>query len=194
MVLFVDGPGFTAGTFYMDDIEQVAPSTELKLPISFDQPGVAYSFGTFNGASYEVVDNPDASGANPTISKVGAITNSGNQFEGGAFGLDVPVDFSGDNKTITIKFWSATPVPVLLKFEGGVSGERQNEVVANHGGTGWEELSFDFANDATKSFIDGTQGVGEPFVPTGQYATLVLFVDGPGFTAGTFYMDDITQQ
>lgn len=53
---------------------------------------------------------------------------------------------------------------------------------------------FDFASDATKSYIDGSQGAGEPFVPTGQYATLVLFVDGPGNTAGTFYMDDLIQE
>lgn len=194
IVIFVDGPGTTAGTFYMDDINQPASMTlPLELPISFDAPEVNYAFNTFNGASYDIVDNPDLSGANPDASKVGAITNSGNQFEGGAFNLDTPVDFSGSNKTITIKLWSTSAVPVLLKFEGGVSGERENEVVANHGGTGWELLSFDFANDATKSFIDGSQGVGEPFVPTGQYATLVLFIDGPGFTAGTFYMDDITQ-
>ena len=90
-------------------------------------------------------------------------------------------------------FWSNVAVPILLKFEGGVNGERQNEVVANHGGTGWEEISFNFATDATKSFIDGNQGVGEPFVPTGQYATLVIFVDGPGTTAGTFYIDNVEQ-
>ena len=194
MVIFVDGPGTTAGTFYMDDIEQPASTTlPLELPITFDTAEVNYAFGTFNGASYEVVANPDQTGANTSASNVGAITNSGNQFEGGAFNLDTPVDFSGSNKTITMKLWATTPVPVLLKFEGGVSGERENEVVANHGGTGWEDLSFDFAVDATKSFIDGSQGVGEPFVPTGQYATLVLFIDGPGFTAGTFYMDDIAQ-
>ena len=168
-------------------------SDPIALPITFDSPTVNYAFGTFNGASYEVVDNPDESGANATASKVGAITNTGNAFEGGFFNLGTPVDFSGDNKTITMKFWSNVPVPVLLKFEGGVNDERQTEVVADHGGTGWEELSFDFAVDAIKSFIDGSQGVGEPFVPTGQYATLVLFVDGPGNTAGTFYMDDIAQ-
>jgi hypothetical protein len=166
----------------------------LELPITFDVAGVNYAFGTFNGASYEVVDNPNPSGVNPDVSKVGAITNSGAQFEGGAFNLETPVDFSGANKTIAMKFWSTVPVPILLKFEGGVNGERQNEVVANHTGNGWEELTFDFANDATKSFIDGNQGVGEPFVPTGQYATMVIFIDGPGFTAGTFYMDDIIQQ
>ena len=194
MVIFVDGPGTAAGTFYVDDIAQTALMTDpLELPISFDLATVVYDFGTFNGASFEVVDNPDLGGTNSVVSKVGAITNSGNQFEGGAFGLDTPVDFSGDNKVIKMNFWSTSSLPVLLKFEGGVNAERQTEVVATHNGTGWEELSFDFGSDAIKSFIDGNQGVGEPFVPTGQYGTLVIFVDGPGTSAGTFYMDDIVQ-
>ncbi|MET7028183.1 hypothetical protein [Sediminicola luteus] len=169
-------------------------SNAVSLPITFDDATVNYAFGTFNGTSFEVVDNPDLSGANAVASMVGAITNSGSQWEGGAFNLGTPVDFAGDNKTITMKLWSDVTVPVLLKFEGGVNGERQNEVVVTHGGTGWEDLSFDFATNAIKSYIDGTQGVGEPFVPTGQYATLVMFIDGPGTTAGTFYWDDIAQE
>ena len=194
IVIFIDGPGTTAGTFYIDDIAQSAlQKAPLALPISFDAPDVNYAFGTFNGASYEVVDNPDVSGANAVASKVGAITNSGAQFEGGFFVLDEPVDFGGTNKTIAMKFWSNVPVPVLLKFEGGVNGERQTEVVTSHGGTGWEILTFDFGTDAVKSFIDGNQGAGEPFVPEGQYLNLTMFVDGPGTTADTFYIDDAEQ-
>ena len=168
-------------------------SDPVSLPITFDVPTVNYALGTFNGASFEVVDNPDLSGANTSDSRVGAITNAGVNFEGGAYNLGTAVDFSGNNKTIRMKFWSQIAVPVLLKFEGGLNGERENEVVANHGGTGWELLEFDFATNAIKSFIDGSQGVGEPFVPTGQYGTVVIFVDGPGTTAGTFYIDDVEQ-
>jgi hypothetical protein len=194
IVLFIDGPGTSAGTFYIDDVEQVgAAAANLELPINFDNSAVAYDFGTFNGASYEVVTNPELSGTNTAASNVGAVTNSGANWEGGAFNLDTPVDFSGTNKTITLKLYSTAVVPILLKFEGGVNAERQNEVVVNHGGTGWEDLSFDFGTNATKSYIDGSQGVGEPFVPTGQYATIVIFIDGPGTTAGTFYIDDIAQ-
>ena len=185
-----------AGAATIESSQQVMISgatDPIVLPITFDSETVGYTFTTFNGASFEVVDNPDLSGANSTASKVGAITNSGNAYEGGSFNLGTPVDFSGENKVITIKFWSDVPLPVLLKFEGGVDDARQTEVVAQHGGTGWETLSFDFATDAVKSYIDGNQGVGEPFVPTGQYATLVLFVDGPGSTAGIFYIDDIAQ-
>ncbi|MEA1784521.1 hypothetical protein U1E44_00310 [Arenibacter sp. GZD96] len=186
--------GAGAGTIEGTEIVDITgASNAISLPITFDDPLVNYDFVTFNGSSFEVVANPDPSGANPENSNVGAITNSGNAFEGGAFNLGTPVDFSTPDKTITLKFWSQVAVPILLKFEGGVNGERENEVVSNHGGTGWEEISFDFANNAVKSFIDGNQGVGEPFVPEGQYATMVIFIDGPGNTAGTFFIDDIAK-
>ncbi|WP_373059588.1 hypothetical protein [Zunongwangia sp. H14] len=169
----------------------VPEAEPAKLPITFDEQNVNYAFSTFNGTSFEVVDNPDFSGANNEASMVGAITNSGAAYEGGAFNLGTPVDFSVENKTITMKMWSDVALPVLLKFEGGVNGERQTEVTANHEGTGWEELSFNFATDAVKSYVDGAGDNGEAFVPTGQYGTMVIFIDGPGTTAGTFYVDDI---
>ena len=190
--LTVIARGAGAATLEEDEIIIVPEATDpLKLPITFDMGTVNYAAGTFNGTSYEVVVNPDLSGANTSETNVAAVTNSGAQFEGIAYTLGEPVDFSADSKTITMKVWSDVALPVLLKFEGGVNGERQTEVSADHGGTGWEVLSFDFATDAIKSFIDGSQGVGEPFVPTGQYSTIVIFIDGPGTTAGTFYIDDI---
>jgi hypothetical protein len=192
MVIFVDFAGTTAGTFYIDDIEQEnLNTTPLELPISFDDASVNYE-GSIDG-SFSVVDNPAPGGANNVASKVGAIENAGELYEAIVLNMGVPVDFSS-NKTITAKLWSTTELPVAMKFEGGVNGERENEVVVTHGGTGWEDLTFDYANNATKSYIDGNQGVGEPFVPTGQYATMVIFVDFGGPTAGTFYIDDIVQE
>ena len=179
---------------YSEEITVLEASGAMELPITFDDPAVNYAFGTFSGTSFEVVDNPDQSGSNDKETKVGAITNSGAEYEGVAADLGTPVDFGGDNKTITMNLWSSVEVPVLLKFENGVDGERENEVVSTHGGTGWETISFNFATDAKKSFIDGSQGVGEPFVPTGKYSTLVIFIDGPGKTAGNFYLDDLEQE
>jgi hypothetical protein len=179
---------------YTEDITISDASGAMVLPITFDDPAVNYAFGTFNGTTFEVVDNPDLSGENTEASKVGAVSNSGVNWEGISADLGVPVDFGGDNKTIAMKFWSNVSIPILLKFEGGADDARANEVVATHGGTGWELLSFNFATDATKSYIDGNQGAGEPFVPTGKYSTMVIFIDGPGTTEGTFYLDDITQE
>ncbi len=187
--------GAGAATAEEDAIVIIPEATDpLKLPITYDMGTVNYAANVFGGTSYEIVVNPDLSGANATESNVAAVTNSGANWEGIVYTLGEPVDFSGDDKIITMKVWSDVAQPVLLKFEGGVNGERQTEVVANHGGTGWEELSFNFATDAVKSFIDGNQGAGEPFVPTGQYAAMVIFFDGPGTSAGTFYIDDIMQE
>jgi len=176
LVVFVDGPGTTAGTFYMDDIEQIptggggCTDTILEVPIDFDCESTTYDFVTFNGASYQVIDNPQLSGINNVASKVGEIVNIGGAFEGGAFTLGNPIDFSTD-KSITMKVYATVAVPILLKFEGAGA---PIETTANHGGAGWEQLTFDFAS-------------------SDQFTTLVLFVDGPGTTAGTFYMDDIEQ-
>ncbi|MGM0934415.1 MAG: PKD domain-containing protein [Bacteroidota bacterium] len=191
IVLFfnLDTPGADE-TYYFDNI-QTTTLEPLKLPMNFDSDAVTYAADVFSGTSFEVVSNPDQSGANTSASMVGAITNSGNTWEGISFNLEEPADFSGDDKTITMKFWSDVATPILLKFEGGVNGERQNEVSANHSGSGWEEISFNFSTDAVKSYIDGNQGVGEAFVPTGEYGIMTIFVDGPGNTAGTFYLDDI---
>ncbi len=183
----------SASAEFSEEITVTEESNPVKFPLTFDEEGVNYDFETFNGVSFEVVENPDASGANDVESNVGAITNSGNEFEGVVFELDEAVDFSGDNKTITMKFWSDVPLPLLLKFEDGVNDERENEVVANHGGTGWEEITFNFAANAITSYIDESQPGGEPFVPTGEYLSAVLFVDGPGTTDGTFYIDDVAQ-
>lgn len=192
--LTVVARGAGAATTEDDEIIIVPEATDpLKLPITYDLGTVSYAADVFGGTSYEVVTNPDVSGANATESNVAAITNSGNNWEGLVYTLGEPVDFSGPGKTISMKFWSDVALPVLLKFEGGVNGERQTEVVADHGGTGWEVLTFNFATDAVKSYIDGNQGAGEAFVPTGQYSAMVLFVDGPGTSAGTFYLDDITK-
>ena len=175
---------------YSEEITIGDASGTIALPITFDDPAVNYT-GFIDGA-FSVVDNPAPGGANDVASKVGAIENAGDAFEAIVINLGTPVDFS-ENKTIKMKLWSESSIPIAMKFEGGVDGERENEVVVTHGGTGWEDLTFDYATDATKSYIDGNQGVGEPFVPTGKYATMVIFVDFAGTTAGTFYIDDIEQ-
>ncbi|RKS55556.1 hypothetical protein BC962_0521 [Gillisia mitskevichiae] len=190
--LFLDFAGTTAGTFYIDDIElEGMESTSFKLPATFDGP-VTYTTGA-NSVAFEVVTNPKQSGINATDTKVGAVTNTGVAYEALSFMLDEAIDFSGTNKTITMKVFSETAYPVALKLETGINGERANEVEVNHGGTGWEVLSFDF-NNARKSYIDGNQGVGEAFVAVGEYDNISLFLDFAGTSAGTFYIDDIEQK
>ena len=144
----------------------------IVIPANFDNPNVNYDATAIEGASFEVVDNPDQSGTNNKTTKVGAITNSGAVFEGIFFDLGTQLDLA-TNKRITMNFWSDAEVDVLLKLEQGTSTAVEKSV--SHGGTGWESISFDFTSSA-------------------KYSRLTLFVDGPGTTSGTFYLDDIVQE
>ncbi len=143
----------------------------INIPVTFDDPNVNYEVSTFNGASFMIVDNPDASGTNTSTSKVGAITNVGAAFEGIFFDLGMGIDLT-TLKSVQANFWSETPVDVLLKLEEGTGADI--ETTASHGGTGWEMITFNFTSDAS-------------------YSRFTMFVDGPGTAAGTFYMDDIVQ-
>ena len=113
----------------------------ITLPVSFDDDNVDYAVETFNGAAFEIVENPDLAGANSNASNVGRITNSGAEFEGFFFNLGDPLDLT-EQKSVKALFWSETPVNILLKLEEGTGADVEN--TASHGGTGWEEVFFTF--------------------------------------------------
>ncbi|MFH4966929.1 carbohydrate binding domain-containing protein [Gaetbulibacter sp. M240] len=175
--MFVDGPGTSSGTFYIDNISQIKTAdipclqTNLELPIDFDCNGIDYTSKIVGNVSFNVLDNPETSGINAQETKVGVITNSGEAFENAFFNLDTPIDFT-TLKGIRFKLFSDQALPIKLKLEDGT--EAPIEVDVNHTGSGWEELTFTFTS-------------------TASYNDMVLFVDGPGTSVGTFYIDDITQ-
>ncbi len=171
------------------------PVEPLDLRLTFDDPLTDYEFNDFNGLSSELVTNPDLSGTNDVESIVAAITNAGTAFEGFAYDLPTPIDFGSDKKSVSVKVWNDTgnTLPVTLQFVSGVNGERGVEVVANHTGSGWETLEFDFFG-AVKVFIPNDPENSQPITAVGQYAEMVMFIDGPGSTQGTFYIDDIIQE
>jgi hypothetical protein len=164
---------FVDNIYYYDSGIVVPDRDPPSFPITFDDPSIDYTFEVFNGASFQVIDNPVLSGSNAPASKVGSITNIGAAFEGAYVDLENNVNLS-NGATITMDVYSNTTIPVLLKFEGGANGAQDIEVTANHSGSGWEELSFDFSSSA-------------------EYSRVVLFMDAPGTTSGTFYIDNITQ-
>jgi hypothetical protein len=145
---------------------------KVSLPITFDNATVDYKVTTFNGASFAIVNNPSLSGSNNKTTKVGSITNSGTQFEGMFLNVAVPIDLA-TKKTIAMNVRSTKAVNVLLKLEEGTSGAV--EVSASHGGTGWENLVFNFTSAA-------------------KYSRITLFIGGATATTGTFFVDDIEQK
>jgi hypothetical protein len=174
---FVDAAGTSAGTFYIDDVAQINSSavpcteTDLKLPIDFDCNGTDYAAKIVGNVNFTVVDNPELSGINNTPTKVGQLTNGGDNFENAFFNLDVPVDFTTD-KGIRLKLYSTQALPILLKFEDGT--EANVEDLQNHTGSGWEELTFELNS-------------------TGAYNDMILFVAFNQTDSGTFYVDDFEQ-
>lgn len=175
---FVSEP-YLGGSVFIDNIYfYKGPAELVQLPLTFDSE--AETFGTFNGAAFEITDDPD-----DINNRVGMITNSGSEWEGSALNLDVPVDFSV-NKQIKLKFNSTTTGnTVLLKLENGT--DNPVEVSQSVSQTGWSEITFDFSA-ANYSFPNS--GSVDAF---GAYSTMVIFVDGGQFTPGTYYIDDIEQ-
>ncbi|MDO5978887.1 PKD domain-containing protein [Flavivirga spongiicola] len=179
MILFVDGPGTAVGTFYIDDIEQVAGTppppacteTMLVLPTDFDCNGIDYVSKDSGDVAFEVIDNPELSGINATPSKVAKLVFDSNQpWENMNLTYDTPISFATD-KVIKFKMFSSSARAVKLKFEGGGPA---TETDVNHTGSGWEELEF------TMNSSD-------------SFTNLIVFVDGGSNTVGTFYIDDIEQ-
>ena len=98
---------------------------------------------------------------------------SGATFGGGRLNLTTPfVVVAGSSFTMNV--WSPRPVPVQL--QGGIA-----TVDVNHGGMGWEVLTFDLGNAAGN--VD---------------SIAIIFDNGTNGNAGvdpfrwTFYFDDIT--
>ncbi len=168
--------GTNTFTTFTDTVNIVNP---VLLPVDFESTTLEYSFIDFEGATTEVIDNPDPSGLN-TSARV-ARTNKGMgaaAFAGTILELDEPIDFSSFDK-FKLKTWSPQE-GVVVKFKIENSADPQNiqaEVdavtsVANQ----WEELIYDFSS------FDLTQ----------EYDRVIVFFDFGNEGAGAdYYWDDI---
>ena len=142
----------------------------IALPITFDDVQTKYEANLLNGASFRIIDNIKLSGVNANASKVGTITNNGKVFEGISFDFESAIH-PDNEKIITMDFWSEIPVEVMLRLELGLVEPIESKIT--HSGNGWEMLTFNLGVDTT------------------NYSRLIIFVDGPETTVGTFYIDNI---
>ncbi|WP_340677376.1 di-heme oxidoredictase family protein [Paraglaciecola sp.] len=123
-------------TFFYDDVAiYVEPQNEV---MDFEQAANSYAFNNFDGGISTVIANPHSSGINTSAQVVQMQKFAAQTWGGSTLDLDVPVDV--DSTVFKMKVWSSRAVNVLFKLEG-MNVERS--VV--HSGSGWEELSFDFA-------------------------------------------------
>ena len=102
---------------------------------------------TIRGVS--VVDNPDRTGINPTA-KVGQFTDSSDAF--GALTIDFrsPINLATFNQ-FELKVRSPIEGPLVVKLEGGTSAEFESTGVTVGLDRNWQQVSFDFSNQATET-------------------------------------------
>lgn len=139
-------------TFHYDDIALPASKdgggggeTGETLTTDFESTPDSYAFSDFNGGAASVLANPDSSGIN-TSSQVGQMVKSAGETWGGStLTFSTPVAIPA-NSMVKMKVWSSRAVPVLVKFD-----DMNAERTANHTGSGWEELNFDFTGNSSTS-------------------------------------------
>ena len=148
-------------------------ATKPVFNIAFDQNPILLKFNSFNGSSFKLSNINPESERNTSTNTFGVFTNSGNAWEGNYLDLKSSIDLK-KGAVIKLHLHSNTPIEILLKLED-LDGENNSiESSTFHSGNGWEKLNFTFSS-------------------SNKYNRLVIFIDGPGTTSGTFYVDNIIQ-
>ena len=148
-------------------------ATTPVLNIAFDLDPIILKFNPFNGASYKLSNKAPQTENKTSAATFGVFTNSGNAWEGNYLDLKSSIDLEKGN-TIKLFLHSNTSVEILLKLEDIIDENSSIERSVFHSGNGWEELKFTFSSSK-------------------KYNRLVIFIDGPGNTTGSFYIDKIMQ-
>ncbi len=166
-------------TFYFDDIILVVddgggpidPGGPEGLVTDFEGPATSYNFGEdggFEGGFAEAVANPFPGGINPSARVARMLKFAGADFAGSTLTFPTPETPTPLvvplGSSFTMKVWSARSVDVL--FQPEPQGP-DSAVTVTHGGSGWEELTFDFpglsgnVTGITFIFDNGTVGDAE---------------------------------
>ena len=148
IVIFFDfGNAGDDSVYYYDDFNLVNDSGNA-VSIFQDFEGTPPAFTVFgNIADIEVIDNPDATGANTTGKVAKMVKTAGSEVWAGSF-FDVsgPLDLTNFSK-LSVKTWSPKAgATVRLKIENQANNQEFYEIdatttVAN----AWEELVFDLS-------------------------------------------------
>jgi len=181
LVLFFNG-GQSDGTptdkYYIDDLRFTA----------FDPcDGVATNMDVVNDfdcqqnypitcciTTFEIVDNPDVSGANNSAKVLKVTENGMNEYDALVFNRGEVIDLSTKNQ-LKFKILSTKAVPVMAKLEGGSSDKEVRIDITVVGE--WTEYTVDFSDQAAAN-----------------HKSLVFFFNvgqTDGTAADIYYIDDI---
>jgi len=143
------------------------------LPLDFETEEPEMT--VFGNSTVTYVDNPDPSVINNS-SRVLETVHGNEPWAGFYVNLEDPLDFSAEN-TITLKVWAPLAGTFRLKLEQQTNANNFVEVDLEVTEINtWQEVSFDFSGS-------------EPV-----FDRIVFFPGWDVPNAGTFYLDDVTQQ
>ena len=168
------------------------PTTQMNLPVTFDDANVDYNLLGFGGADNSTVQ-PD-----PTLptNKVAMVVKSATAFSYAGTtitglaetGFSSKIPFTLTDTKMSVRVWSPNAgIPVRLKVEDHTNNTITCETEATvTTASGWQTLEFNFANNAASTpALDITKNYDK--------ATIFFNFGVTGATAGlkTYYFDDV---
>lgn len=172
MALFFDFGNTSPNTFYFDNINFVAAPPAFLTDVSINFESEEPVFDVFGGQEFQVIDNPDPSGAN-TSSRVGETIHGFESWAGITTLLAGPVDFT-QKGFFKMNVWMPVVGTVKFKMENSADAGDFLEVdVTNTKTNEWETLYFDFS------------------AAPDRFDRMALFFDFGNSEANTFYFDDV---
>ncbi|CAH1001276.1 hypothetical protein LEM8419_02177 [Neolewinella maritima] len=186
-------------TVYLDNIYfysggETTGTTDLDLPVTFEDEDVTYNLVDFGGAASQIITDPtdEDNMVAETIKTAGAETFAGTTVTldmGGSPndpGFATAIPFTTTATTMMVRVWSPTVgTPVLLKVEDSADATRSVETLTSTTvAMQWDTLTFDFADEAP-----GTAVLNLNF----SYNKLSIFFDFGTVPAeaATYYWDDV---
>lgn len=216
-IFFDFGTAGTGKTYYLDDLNYTVgspppPVVVAGLPITFDNPAVAYALTDFGlgGAPSALVADP-AGGANK-VAKLFKYVAGSEQWGGSTISTEAnnaiaTLPFSATKQKMTLRVYSpAAGIRVRLKVENAGNGGINCETDAFTTAAGaWETLTFDFGDRSTQYIPNGptTYNTALPTSPlnlANTYNKASVFFDfgrGNGGYAAmladrVYYFDDLS--
>ncbi len=167
----VDGGGGGGGG------EDPVNTSTLTLPIDFEDGSDTSQWEAFGGSTFAVVDNPATGGINSSSKVIETV--HGNETWAGIFvNLKDKFDFMSGKPTITLKVWAPTTGDFKVKMENFAKPAENTE----------KDITVDTANEWVEISVDFSE------VDASKFDRLVLFPGWNVANAGTFYLDDISQE
>ena len=179
-------------TIYIDDVTGLAPKEVLE-----DFEGTAPTLANFDGFGSSVVTANPTNASEKSLELITSATAAG--WQGSQFVFQgKTLDLSQADKTITINVHSTVATSILAKAAGGENAGADSAADANHTGSGWELLTFDFSSPKDNTAVGSDSYTSLVFFPAwnnlGGTCINGCYSGSTGDSSPviTIYIDDVT--